>query len=518
MGGVYKEFVAGGGRGDTVETFNVITGNAEITTFYGGNTSNYVDSTDAHLEAVFATTIGTETDPFTGRIKTFYGGNRSASKDDIRATITNTVNSGTIDKFVGGSAAGTDGSVANLLNGGTFEGIVHAGANDAVIGGAASVDGAVDLAINGGIYSGTVTTVAGGPVKVSGTIGVTSEAQIVATEGANVTLVQYEEWLTGHKYLVLPESALLQAVILNNDATVNGQGVADRAASAIVGFSVPRGGVMASLSLEEKMVVKIWFPKADIDTYLEMFGKPFEYEAILDDNGNPVSLAKGAFNAPRRADVTYDGTEYYLVPLSGIGAGSFNKTFTVTGSSMAFSNSILNLVSEGIKAYAGKEVEPLFQSIYDYGASACGVDTRYDFLTYNTELPAPVVSKADNAVVNFSDVTALMGDAIGIRFIGTAGASFDPAAIVVKLDGAALANGTDYRIVNEAGNVYIDIYFKAAFMSTDMTVTIEAGGVTAFHYQFSVERTVANIVRLAPRNEKAITLLVYIQQAKAYLA
>ena len=518
MGGVHKEITAGGGRGDANEINTVITGDAEITTFYGGSVSLFDDGADTHFVPVYTNTVGTETDPFTGSIGTFYGGNKTSSRLDTYAVITNTVNGGTIGKFIGGSAAGFDTSVTNVINSGTFEGIVHGGANDATVGGAASVEGAVDVTINGGLFGGKVSTVPGGTLKVSGTIGVGSEGQIVGTEGSDITLVQHEEWITGHKYLMLPDSALEQVVILNNDASVNGQGVADFIVDAVVGFSVPQGGVMASLSLEEKMVVKIWFPKSDVDTYLEMFGKPFEYEAILDDNGTPVTLAKGNFNAPRKADVTYGGAEYYLVSLNGIGAGSFNKTFTVTGSSMAFSNSVLNLASDGIKAYAGQDVEPLFQAIYDYGASACGLDTRYDHLPYSTELPASVVNKADNAVVNFSEVTALMGDAIGLRFVGTAGANFDPAAIVVKLDGAALVNGTDYRIVNEAGNVCVDIYFKAAFMSTDMTVTIEAGGVTAFNYQTSVERTVADIVRLAPRNEKAITLLVYIQQVKAYLA
>lgn len=518
MGGSFMKFLAGAGRGDANEIVNVITGNAHIALFYGAGMTKFDDGIDdSYLEAVIDTAVGTETEPFTGRIDTFYGGNETCVAEDTRLIITNTVNSGTIGQFVGGSAAGIDGSVTNVIRGGNFEGIVHGGANDSTVGGTGSVAGAVELTISGGIFSGKVTS-AGDAVKVSGTVGVTSKGQIIGTEGNNVTLVQYDQWLTDHKYLILPKSDLEQVVIKNNDASVNGQGYADLKVGAIVGFSVPKGGVMASLLLKEKMVVKIWFPKADIDTYLEVIGNAFDYEVTLDYDGTPVSLAKGSINAPHKADITHDGIGYYLVTLSGIGAGSFDNTFTVTSSAMTFSNTVLKLVSDGIKFYAGKDVEPLFQSIYDYGAAACGLDTCYDRLPYSTDLPASIVNKANNAVANFSDVTALMGDAIGLRFMGTAGASFDPAAVVVKLDGAVLNSGTDYRIVNEAGSVYIDVFFNAAFMSTDMTVTIEAGGVTAFNYQSSVERTVADIVRVAPRNEKAVTLLVYIQQAKAYFA
>ncbi len=382
------------------------------------------------------------------------------------------------------------------------------------------------LTVEGGTFLGEVlgaknASYSNPRIIITGDIKIGSNTQILAADiqKNDFKVTQTQDWLNNHDYVTIQLSIKDTFTWSNETATVNGGAYLFENGDGTLtlkGFAVDRGTVLASLELQERIVVKLWFPKTAVDNFINVLNRPFEYQAKLDGN----DWVQGTIASIRPADITYNmnGTDcdYYLVTFSGLGADKFVKQIDFSGDGFSFSNSIQNLTKLGISTYAGTSYENVFKSLYDYGAAAAGMLTKYDHLPISLDVPAPEVSVQTNSVASFTKYDTLMADAIGVRLIATRGANYSADAMTVKLDGVALTRDVNYRVVESGENVYVDVYFKAQAMSKDFVLTVEAGGVTAITFASSVERTVAQQYRLAPTNLTAGALLSYVQQVKNF--
>ncbi len=428
----------------------------------------------------------------------FYGGGKTVGTG---AAIINTIDGASVGEFCGSSAMGTDASaVTEVLN---ESGIFGTARNASEF---ATVTGEKKLSLTGKIYIG-------------------SETNIVADHLDDVDLAQTVSWSTGVVQLTAPIAFKDEVKGTNSDSYVEGFAIIDTSDGEtvkVIGFRTESEKILASLSLDERISINLWLPKQTVDSFINVFGGFYEYKVTLDNNGTPVVIGQGTISKTSNADATHiiDGIihEYYVVSLSGIGAGNFASNIHFTGSGFDFVSSILDMAQAGAQDYAGTDAEAVFQAVYDYGAAASDLPLKYDHLIgYTTDgVASPEVALGSQQKLSAFRIDALMGDAVGLRLTANANGVNSVSQIALKQDGKTLKQGRDYTVSLAGGKVTIEIFFGADYMSTDYAFTVTADGGEAITITTSVERVVAEIVKSDPANEKAVALLVYIQTIKDY--
>ncbi len=250
--------------------------------------------------------------------------------------------------------------------------------------------------------------------------------------------------------------------------------------------------ISAQLVLEERVYTRILMKQSDVE------------EAIRYRPGTYVWSGFGkkeiAFVPAELPTCEYAGVTYYYFEFDAVGADKFDvetsKYFTSTISNGAEKLSITNVATDGINLYGAESAEgKLFQALIDYGKSTQydpenaetamreGFYVSQDWSDYAANHTFNKAERTTTTPIEFTNITLLMGDTIGIRLKTAFTAVKD---LEDALSGCSFTvNGRDMKgefkdyyavSMDDAGaNACIDLYVNADDYDATMVIEVKAG-------------------------------------------
>ena len=324
-----------------------------------------------------------------------------------------------------------------------------------------------------------------------------------AEDGALVSPAAGDPWVKDKVYVtVVGADADAIKAVMDKIGTANllgSSGNGKKTDTTIIGAVVEltTDAPMISVALDERIYIKLWIPKANIDSYFASGCKNMQGLDMLDvgatliendEAGRPDrDLGWVSIDAAYVAEntVPYNDTDYVVVLLGSVAANDFNTKIeffasqqTVLGILPGADNTMLTLADTGIEMYQGVAVwKNLFTALYNYGASACGVDVKaMDDFEIEDAATDPVAGAVKGETAQFTGVSLLMGDAIGYRFNGKLAEGASASEVIVKVGGVATNNYTMY--VKEDGTFKIDVYVNFNSVNENLEFDVAVNDAT----------------------------------------
>jgi len=322
-----------------------------------------------------------------------------------------------------------------------------------------------------------------------------------AEDGALVSPAAGDSWVKDKVYVtVVGADADAIKAVMDKIGTANllgSSGNGAKTANTIIGAEVNLTSEtpMISVDLNDRIYIKLWIPMANVESYFESGCKNMQGLDMLDvgatltENGERPDRNLGwvsideAYVAANT--VSYNDTDYVVVLLGSVAANDFNTKIEFFASQQAVLgivpgayNSMLTLAETGIEMYvADANVKNLFTALYNYGATACGVEEKtMDGFVIEDAATDPVASAVKSETAQFTGVSLLMGDAIGYRFNGKLAEGASASEVIVKVNGVVTNNYTMY--VKEDGTFKIDVYVNFNSVNENLEFDVAVNGAT----------------------------------------
>jgi hypothetical protein len=266
------------------------------------------------------------------------------------------------------------------------------------------------------------------------------------------------------------------------------------------------------LDVTDRVVIKVLVPKADLEHAKNHSGEAFTYYCTA------LGVTK---NQPRTIDwdevPVYD-ENYYYFELPAIGAGEFDTELAIFSSVFsAITKQSVSLIAEkGAEYYAESDPEAaaMFNALLDYGKATVEGTTALDHFDADAvaalAIPSAVRPVKGEGAINFTNVTLLMGDTLGIRFKADGAIT----GATVKFNGTELA-ADQFAI----GENCVDLYVSAATLLNPIPVEIyDENGILCASFGYSVAGIANSIYTADNTNLKAAAILNLIAAVENYIA
>ncbi len=410
------------------------------------------------------------------------------------------------------------------LNSGSFTGALTAMTKSKIVGDLNfSVGSEGETTTIGNIYTVTedctvsgdyAMKLAGGTVR----IGIKDKETLNVTDVTAATTITRGDVINNneHNAIVFPAEDKDLITVVNPDILPRGYMWIDEEELAsegkcIVEESITPSGMKASLVLTDRVGIRVMFHKDIFEHARTHSGKKFAYYC-------------GSFGIPSTDPVVLEwdqiakeGDYYYIDIISGIGPKLFSESYNVFTSVFSYKAVCINtLATAGATEYAesNPEAAAMFNALLDYGKATVEGTTALDHFDADAvaslAIPAAARPVKGEGAINFTNVTLLMGDTLGIRFKAdgaTTGAT-------VKFNGAALA-ADQFAI----GENCVDLYVSAETLLNPIPVEIyDAEGVLCASFGYSVAGIANSIYTADNTNLKAASILNLIAAIENYVA
>ena len=412
-----------------------------------------------------------------------------------------TITGGTFNKAVyGGSNGGGSATNATLtVQGGTF--------NDALIASSypistATISGSFTLTLEptasdivlkkAVVAQNDAETIAikGGDKKIL----IDADAAITADsyDGNALNIQQTESITTGNVYLSVPVSSATDKVSFELAEGVVGsvEKITGTEVTEWIGLEKKTSVSAVNLILDEKIDLRLWLNKAEIDALPEAFTYEISCEDRILATGTYAELKEKAEIKTR--SVGGVDTEFYTLVIDGNEPASFHKEIRFGGAGLngvSYSlNDIFAIVINDEQSVFSEGFETLAKSLWNYGIEAYNRFSGETSSLEKKELSAPaeaeVIAKAENVSGGAAQIVGralVLREAVGIRYYLNLQDGVKAEDLTFTLNGVSLDAGL-IQILEESGNGYnasVTLYVSAGAMDRSLTLSVYSGETMA---------------------------------------
>ncbi len=465
----------------------------------------------------------------------FIGGHRGMASDEDRP-VTVKISGGTFNHNVfmvssqlGTIAPGLTHTANGLITGGVFNKAVYGGTN-----GAGSVTNCT-LTVQGGTFNDALiassypmsgTTIEGSftltleptasDIILKKAVAPQNDAETIALKGGDKSiLIDADATIAADSYdgkaLSVQQTAgfetgVVYLTVPTSEATAN---IAVTKASGATGYVMKKVGdtetqwiglkkasaKAVNLILDQKIDVRIWFDKAEVDTV----GNDFTYAITLDGK----TVASGTYaDLLQKAEIrtqTEGGAEFYTLRVSGTEPASFHKAMTLSGEGleeMSMSiNDVLSIVIANENSQFNDGFVTLAKSLWNYGIEAynrfsgeTSTLTKQEISQPENAANAPFVQEGSDDDVKLVGRALVLREAVGIRIYLNLADGVKASDLTFVVNGYTVPESL-LHIREESGQGYnasITLYVSAAAMDQFLTLSVHHGQIFAGGYTDSI--------------------------------